>query len=623
MLDSLPARLADRSRLANQNKIVGESGPVVVWLKSSLRVHENPALDIGRIIASRNNLPLLVYQAIDERYPWASLRHHNMLLDGAVDLHHGCEALGLRYVLHVAREGNRQPVMDFFAQEASCIITDLFPLPPWSQWVKSVASRAVCPFIEVDCHCVIPMTLYGRSVDRPFKFRSATKKLRKRLLGEAWEKVEVEVEGYLGELPFTPVDVVLDIEDFRRRFELLRKCSIDPTVLPVWSERGGERVGLSRWQEFLNSGLRSYAKRRNNAADSQGVSRMSAAFHYGFVSPMMVARDAASIGTKSSEKYLDELLIFREHAWHHAASLNDPYDSSNLPEWALESWAETEDDPRPELQTGQGLEFANTTSHLWNLCQRSLLYHGELHNNLRMTWGKAFPPWTTCLEDSLKIAQKLNDKYALDGRDPSSVAGVQWCHGLFDRPFHPSAPIMGTVRQRSIATHASRLDIERYGSHVERRVGTAHGPILVAGTGVIFDLLANVLRDNGLNVLRMDSSEGSTSSKLDFTDLEILDFVSDRIRSPTSHEKRNEEGLPSQDIIAVIHDSSDDIGSIVGDSGLYVSEKAIYTPIEVGFADAPSFNEASRVALWELAGTVWSLNTPRAPLRYSIQEKLF
>ena len=623
MLDSLPVRLADRSRLVNQNSIVGNKGPVIVWLKSSLRVHENPALDVGRIIASQNDLPLLIYQAIDERYPWASLRHHNMLLDGAVDLHHGCEALGLRYVLHVAREGNRQPVMNFFAEDASCIITDLFPLPPWSHWVKGVASRAVCPFIEVDCHCVIPMTLYGQSVDRPFKFRSATKKLRKRLVREAWEKVEVEVEAYFGELPFTPVDVVLDIEDFRRRFELLRKCSIDPTVLPVWSEQGGELVSLSRWQEFLNSGLRSYARRRNNAADSQGVSRMSAAFHYGFVSPMMVARDAASIGTKSSEKYLDELLIFREHAWHHAASLTDPYHYSNLPDWALESWAETEDDPRPDLQTEQALEFANAPSHLWNLCQRSLLYHGELHNNLRMTWGKAFPPWTACLEDSLKIAQKLNDKYALDGRDPSSVAGVQWCHGLFDRPFHPSAPITGTVRQRSIATHDSRLDMERYGSHIERGVGIAHGPILVAGTGAIMDLLADVLRDNGLNVLRMDSSEGSVSSKLDFADSEILDFVSERICRPSSSEQRKEGGLPQPDIIAVIHDSSDEIGSIVGDSGLPISEKAIYTPIKVDFTDARSFNEASRVALWELAGTIWGLNTPRAPLRYSIQEKLF
>ena len=119
--------------------------------------------------------------------------------------------MGLRYVLHVAREGNRQPVMNFFAEEASCIITDLLPLPPWSKWVKGVASRAVCPFIEVDCLCVIPMTLYGRSVDRPFKFRNSTKKLRKRLMGKAWEKVEVEVEVEAEVVVVVVVVVVVDV----------------------------------------------------------------------------------------------------------------------------------------------------------------------------------------------------------------------------------------------------------------------------------------------------------------------------------------------------------------------------------------------------------------------------
>ena len=38
-----------------------------------------------------------------------------------------------------------------------------------------------------------------------------------------------------------------------------------------------------------------------------------------------------------------------------------------------------------------------------------------------MTWGKAIPYWTESLDKSLHIAQKLNDKYALDGRDPSSI----------------------------------------------------------------------------------------------------------------------------------------------------------------------------------------------------------
>ena len=84
------------------------------------------------------------------------------------------------------------------------------------------------------------MTLYGKSVDRPFKFRNATKKLRRRLLGEAWKTVDVKTTPYVGELPFDPIDVVSDIENLTRRFDLLRECDIDPTVLPVWEERGGD-----------------------------------------------------------------------------------------------------------------------------------------------------------------------------------------------------------------------------------------------------------------------------------------------------------------------------------------------------------------------------------------------
>ena len=81
--------------------------------------------------------------------------------------------------------------------------------------------------------------------------------------------------------------------------------------MPVWSQKGGEIAAMSRWQAFLDNGLNGYARRRNNAADPNGVSRLSSAFHYGFLSPMKVAREAAAVGTKSADKYLDELLIFR------------------------------------------------------------------------------------------------------------------------------------------------------------------------------------------------------------------------------------------------------------------------------------------------------------------------
>mgnify|MGYP003306494055 FL=1 len=237
MLDGLPSHLYDRARLANSIDQISREGPVIVWLKSALRVHENPAIDIGITLAIQYQRPLLIYQAIDERYPHASLRHHNMLLDGAQDLHIGCKDRGLRYVLHVARKGNRQPVLKSFGDTASCIVTDLFPLPPWTRWVKTVAETASCPVIEADCHCVIPMTMFGKSVDRPFKFRDATKKMRKRLVQQNWPKVVGSATPYDGELPFTPIDVKTQVSVAEERIKLLRDCRIDQTVLPVWQER--------------------------------------------------------------------------------------------------------------------------------------------------------------------------------------------------------------------------------------------------------------------------------------------------------------------------------------------------------------------------------------------------
>ncbi len=164
----LPEHLAERCQMANSVEGIAGTGPVVVWLKSSLRTHENPAIDAGRILADRYNLPLLVYQGIDERYPHANARHHSILLDAAMDLHSGCKQLGIEYALHIAREGHRPPVLKEFAACASIIITDLFPLPPWKDWVDRIATDAVCPVMEIDCHCVVPLPVFGNRLTGRF-----------------------------------------------------------------------------------------------------------------------------------------------------------------------------------------------------------------------------------------------------------------------------------------------------------------------------------------------------------------------------------------------------------------------------------------------------------------------
>ena len=512
----LPEHLAERCRLANSKEDIQGHGPVVVWLKSSLRTHENPAIDAGILLADRFNLPLLVYQGIDERYPHASARHHSILLDAAIDLQNGCQQLGIDYFLHVAREGHRPAVMKGFAQSASVIITDLFPLPPWKDWVKRIAESALCPLIEIDCHCVVPLPVFGKSMDRPFRYRDATKKLRKRRVGVAWPTLEVDrPPSWTGQLPFEPVDIS-KLHSIDERLALLQRCNIDMSVHPVWNQRGGERAALNRWEKFLQKGLSGYARRRNNAADPDGVSRLSMAIHYGMISVMKIVREAHEVGTKSAEKFLDELLVFREHAWHHVDSSDDPYGSHNLPHWARESWQDTSEDVRTTILSQEEFEIGQSPNDLWNLCQTSLYRHGELHNNLRMTWGKATPHWTESLEESLQIGQHLNDKFALDGRDPSSIAGIQWCHGLFDRPFLPPLPVMGVVRKRDLETHKSRLDLNAYERYVTGLPYQQKRPFVIVGAGFAGARSAMILKSYGYDVLVLDKGTipgGRSSTK--------------------------------------------------------------------------------------------------------------
>ena len=513
---NLPEHLEERCRWSSEERTPVGQGPVVVWLKSLFRVHENPVVDVGRWMAHHHGRPLLIYHGLDERYPHASLRHHNVVMDAAVDLHRGFTKQGLRYVFHLAREGHRPSAMKELAQQASMVVTDLFPLPPWTDWVRVVADLTKGPVVEVDGHCVIPMPLYGRSVDRPFKFRDGTKKLRKQRLQRRWPEMDLKVEAYDGDLPFEPVMVEHQLADLDQRWALLQQCNIDPTVHPVWRFKGGERAALARWQAFKDKGLNGYARRRNNAADTDGVSRMSAYIHYGMISPMRIAREAAEVGTKSADKYLDELLVFREHPWHHIFATDEPYGVHNLPEWARLSWRATADDPRTTQYPLRQLERGVVHDPLWAACQRSLLRHGELHNNVRMTWGKALPFWTADLEQSVAWGQHLNDKYALDGRDPSSVVGVHWCHGLFDRPFHPPAPILGLVRQRDPRTHMSRLDMDRYRAFTDQPASSTDHPIVVVGAGLAGATAARLLADHGFDVVVLDKGRrvgGRTSRR--------------------------------------------------------------------------------------------------------------
>jgi deoxyribodipyrimidine photo-lyase len=57
---------------------------------------------------------------------------------------------------------------------------------------------------------------------------------------------------------------------------------------------------------------------------------------------------------------------------------------------------------------------------------------------------------------------ELNNKYALDGRDPNSYSGIFWVLGRYDRPWAPRRPIFGVIRYMSSASTMRKLKLKRY-----------------------------------------------------------------------------------------------------------------------------------------------------------------
>ena len=50
-----------------------------------------------------------------------------------------------------------------------------------------------------------------------------------------------------------------------------------------------------------------------------------------------------------------------------------------------------------------------------------------------MLWGKKILEWTPNPQIALSYLIDLNDRFALDGRDPNSYSGVFWILGRYDR----------------------------------------------------------------------------------------------------------------------------------------------------------------------------------------------
>jgi len=436
----------ERIRPANARPI--RSGRFVLyWMQAAQRAEWNPALTLAIALGNERKLPVVVGFGLTPNYPEANLRHYAFMVEGLTEVQ---RKLAERRILFLVRVGNPAEVALELAQEAAAVVMDSGYLRHQRAWRELVAKNSPCLALEVEGEVVVPVRLaYPKEAWSAQALRRKISPLLERFLRPLPE-LEPEKSSLGLDLPG---------QDLRDPLAVLAGLPLDRSVPPVGLPSGTE-AARARLLEFLEKKLSRYPEDRNNPG-VDGTSGLSPYLHFGQISPVEVAWRAVQVGGPGAQAFLEELIVRRELAVNFVF-YNPNYDRfEGLPAWAKETLRQHASDPRPARYTLEELEEARTEDPLWNAAQMELLRTGKIHGYMRMYWGKGFLRGTKDPEEAFRFALHLNNKYALDGRDPSSYAGVGWCFGLHDRPF-PERPIFGKVRPMTEAGLRRKFPVETY-----------------------------------------------------------------------------------------------------------------------------------------------------------------
>lgn len=439
----------------------GEPNPkaryVLYWMQVFKRASHNHALNVAARLANELDLPLVVYEGLKYYYPWANDRIHTFILEGVNEKRKEFADRGIRYLFYLQRfKSDPKNTVARLANEAAAIVTDDFPCFIVPEHNRRICEQVSVPVYAVDANGVVPLSAH---IKEEFAARTIRPRLKRLLPTEIVPVANVALKVRHPRLEVDCPETKFEDEAIP---ELVARCDIDHTVPPSPLYRGGTKAGQQRLRHFVKEILPHYDDLRNEPS-VDGTSRLSAYLHFGFISAQEIAHavQQAKAPAAAKDAYLEELIVRRELSFN-LTRFNPNYDSLEaLPPWVHTTMREHRDDKRDTISDAK-IEAAETYDELWNATERELVYTGELHNYVRMLWGKKIMEWRPTYEQSFTLMEHLNNKYALDGRDPNSYAGILWCFGKHDRAWGPERPIFGKMRYMASHSMARKIDAKRY-----------------------------------------------------------------------------------------------------------------------------------------------------------------
>lgn len=439
---------------------VDENGlSVIYWMQRSQRGADNLALDCAVRLANDLGKSLLVYFGLYDAYPMASLRTFQFMLEGLRETARVLDDRGIGFVIRREhpQDGIPQAAREF---QACAVVVDEDYLNMGRSWRSHAAARLDVKLIQVDAESIVPVRLSGKEEWGAYTLRPKIKRvlhdyfvafpdssIRHRWVSDVGEGLNVRI--------IDPRDLASGLD-------------VDQDVPPVHGLSGGASEAESKLRLFIQQNLPRYATEGKQIGVSVSSS-LSPYLHFGQISTLRVglAVYAADAPGECIDAFLEQLIVRRGLSINFCL-YNPNYDNFDAaPDWARKTLETHLPDYRPEHFTLEELESASTYDDLWNAAQRELVKYGRIHPYMRMVWAKLILQWSSTPEEALARCIYLNDKYALDGRDPNGYANIAWSIlGKADRPFG-ERPIFGKIRSMTTAATKRKFDWQSYIRRVE------------------------------------------------------------------------------------------------------------------------------------------------------------
>lgn len=474
-----------RVRAVNRGSVRADAKYVLYWMIAARRTHDNFALDRAIGYAKRLGKPLLVLEPLRIGYEHASDRLHRFVIDGMADNAKAFAQAGIAYHPYVEPEaGAGGGLLETLAKDAAVVVTDDFPCFFLPRMVEAAGKKLDVLLEAIDSNGVLPIRALDKACFRAFDFRRAVQKTFARHWAErpqATPLARLDLPKLAFPKKLTERWPAASVALLAGKPGTLTALAIDHAVPPV-SYSGGLLAAKRTLKTFLDDKLERYEEDRNHP-DKAATSGLSPYLHFGHLSAHRIVSGiaeredwtAADLGERtrgertgfwkmrpSAEAYMDQLITWREVGLNFCAHNRDYMSFASLPNWAKKTLTEHKSDPRPKTYSRAQLESATTYDPIWNAAQRELLREGRIHNYLRMLWGKKILEWSKTPEQALATTIYLNDRYAIDGRDPNSYSGILWCYGRYDRAWGPLRPIYGSIRYMSSGNTQKKLWLDSY-----------------------------------------------------------------------------------------------------------------------------------------------------------------